>query len=47
MHRFPLKDKERLNKWTAFARRHRPKFVPQQFLNALCRFRIYSKRRGR
>ena len=27
MHRFLLKDKERLNKWTAFVRRHRPKFI--------------------
>ena len=35
MHRFPLKDKERLNKWTAFVRRHRPKFVPQQY-SVLC-----------
>jgi hypothetical protein len=30
MHRFP-KDKERLHKWTTFVRRHRAKFVPQQF----------------
>ena len=35
MHRFPLKDKERLNKWTAFVRRHRPKFIPQQY-SVLC-----------
>ncbi|CAB3986902.1 THAP domain-containing 2-like [Paramuricea clavata] len=34
MHRFP-KDKERLNKWTTFVRRHRAKFVPQQF-SILC-----------
>ena len=34
MHRFP-KDKERLNKWTTFVRRHRAKFVPQQF-SVLC-----------
>ena len=35
MHRFPMKDKERLNKWTGFVRRHRPKFVPQQY-SMLC-----------
>ena len=35
MHRFPMKDKERLNKWTAFVRRHRPKFIPQKY-SVLC-----------
>ena len=35
MRRFPMKDKEKLNKWTAFMRRHRPKFVPQQY-SVLC-----------
>ena len=37
MHRFPMKEKARLNKWTAFARRHRPKFTIQnQKYCALC-----------
>ncbi|XP_046863656.1 THAP domain-containing protein 5-like [Xenia sp. Carnegie-2017] len=35
VHRFPMKDKERLNKWTKFVKRHRPKFVPQQY-SVLC-----------
>ena len=35
MHRFPMKEKERLNKWTAFVRRHRPKFIPQKY-SVLC-----------
>ncbi len=34
VHRFP-KDKDRLNKWTTFVRRHRPKFVPQKY-SVLC-----------
>ncbi|XP_046847779.1 THAP domain-containing protein 3-like [Xenia sp. Carnegie-2017] len=35
VHRFPMNDKERLSKWTKFVRRHRPKFVPQQY-SVLC-----------
>ena len=35
MHRFPMKHIDRLSKWTAFVRRHRPKFVPRQY-SVLC-----------
>ena len=35
MHRFPMKEKERLNKWTAFVPRHRPKFIRQKY-SVLC-----------
>ena len=37
MHRFPLKDKERLNKWTHLYEDivQRPQFIPQQY-SVLC-----------
>ena len=34
-HCFLMNNIERLNKWTAFVRRHRPKVAPQQF-SVLC-----------